>query len=269
MHDMQGTQKLSQKYRLYESSDPGLGTIIFDLDGTLLDTMGSHAQAFATVLKKQHQIPVSKSKAEYSKTAGEPLKNQFRHVLTAAGRLSDDMTSTANLENAFWEIAGSMKVEPFQDTEATLKILVRAPYRLVVISGSLHAVVESRLKRLGLSKYFSVILGSDERVPKMMKGEGHFSIIRGILGLDIDEFRETSLLVGDGMYDIRIGRRVGLLTVGKTNGADQETLRKGGADFVIDHLVELLPILGNCKDSVPVRFLPIRTIRRGRSQISQ
>jgi len=61
-----------------------LGLLIFDMDGTLIDSMELHAQVFSQILYERFDIPVEVSKTEYLKTAGKPLDEQFKHVILLA-----------------------------------------------------------------------------------------------------------------------------------------------------------------------------------------
>jgi phosphoglycolate phosphatase len=218
-----------------------LGLIIFDMDGTLLDSMREHVAAFSCILKADYDMPPSASRSVYLQTAGAPLDQQFALAIQShAGRPPFRLDS---LIDRFWALVGESEPTPFPDVRDSIEQLWRAGYLLVVSSGCSGEVVAGKMTKSGLAGYFRVMLGTDYREPGLAKGEGHFDLIRRELRLDLGEFSSNTVLVGDGEHDMAIAKNAGIYGIGRLTGKNGDALGKAGANLVIDTLDELVSIL--------------------------
>lgn len=237
-----------------------LGCLIFDLDGTLVDCMPQHAEAFARVLQERHGLPPARSRAIYLDTAGQHLDQQFSRALEMAPR-GDDAEIGA-LVTAFYECLQDFSFELFPDVQPALDRLRAAGYTLAVSSSGTPDVVESKLDGTGIRDDFAVALGTDKRVENMWKGEGHFQLIRQACALESHAFPQNAAMVGDGEHDMRIARDAGIFAVGRETDGNASRLRLAGAQLTIHDLHELV----GCMQSVEGRFLSIDAFARGRSR---
>ena len=77
-----------------------LGAIIFDLDGTLIDSMTQHRTTFSNILSENFRIPKNFSEEIYMHTAGKPLDEQFEIALHEF-EIQNNSSSTLSLDKLY------------------------------------------------------------------------------------------------------------------------------------------------------------------------
>ena len=243
-----------------------MGIIIFDLDGTLVNSMPAHAKVFSEVLLA-FSIPEQASQRDYYFTAGQPLDQQFKHTLSLFGSTLPE-ADVKELSHQFLDILRRSQFELFPSTAAVVAQLSQAGYRLAISSGSSPDNVAAKLRHAALRDYFTVVLGSDYVNHTLIKGAEHFEQIKKQLRVPEAYFIENTLAVGDGPHDMEIARGAGLRAVGvartlgnhpgSQNNNEQE-LRQAGANYLIYDLDGLLDILApgiNHAVFMPIAQLP-------------
>lgn len=214
-----------------------LGIFVFDMDGTLVDSMGQHADVFGRILYETHGVPVEFSRQIYLSTAGEPLDRQFEHALrlTVGNQLGDPN----DLIDQFWIYIQESTPVLFPDVHAAIEKLWLANYTLIISSGCSPSVVSAKIEKAGINQYFRLLLGTDYRSPNMTKGEGHFKAIKQELSIDDLDFKNNSAMVGDGKHDMVLAKRAGIIGIGRVNDDNEESLEEAGADLLVHGLDEL------------------------------
>jgi phosphoglycolate phosphatase len=216
------------------------GLLIFDLDGTLLDSMDLHASMFAKILGEQYGVADNISREAYYRMSGIPLGLQFKGVLESQG-VGRTHRIDENVQDFYARIR---QFDPplFPDVQPALQQLWQAGYWLVVCSGNAPDIVEKRLAHTGIKPYFRLWLGTDP-AQGLRKGEPHFQILRESLSLSAVEFRENSMSVGDAQHDVEVARQAGILSVGRQNPFNAVSLQSANPDYLISDFNELLQIL--------------------------
>jgi len=124
---------------------------------------------------------------------------------------------------------------PYRGVRETLEGL--GNYRKAVISNKRESLSRELLDKLGLAKYFDVILGSDSVEEKKPSPRPIMKVLEAF-SFQPDE----AVIVGDSNFDIDAGKAAGTWTVAVSYGfRDVGSLR--GADFIIDDIGELVQIL--------------------------
>ncbi len=156
------------------------GLLIFDLDGTLLDSMQLHATIFAQVLHEQYGVADEISRQAYYRLSGNPLGRQFEQVLQRQA-IRGSHKVDENVDEFYSRIR---QFDPalFPDVLPALQRLGEAGYLLVVCSGNAPDIVERRLVQTGIKPYFHLWLGTDLALG-LSKGEAHFRLLRDQLSL--------------------------------------------------------------------------------------
>lgn len=220
---------------------PDKRVLIFDLDGTLLDTMGALADLFCDMLQDECGVPDHVSRPIYTELAGKGPRPQFEAVLGEAGRT--DVTFLDDITARYWETAE--RYEPVIFPEA-LEVLARfrdEGHAMVVSSGGHTPSVQRKMRLTGIDHLFDLALGTDEGVLGMAKGPGHFEFVTQSLSLREGELRSRGVFVGDAVYDMQVASEAGIVAVGRVTDDNGETLRQAGAAHLIRDLREMQPIL--------------------------
>ena len=97
-----------------------------------------------------------------------------------------------------------------------------------------------RLTRL--DRLFRLSLGTDEGVPRMRKGAGHFDSINASLALSYGELAARSVFVSDSVHDMQVEQEAGVVAVGRVTADNRDVLQQAGVEYLIRDLREM-PVL--------------------------
>ncbi|MFO0752560.1 MAG: HAD-IA family hydrolase [Thermodesulfovibrionales bacterium] len=210
-----------------------LRLIIFDLDGTLIDSSPDIADAINYAVGVYGLPPVSVK--ETIGLVGEGISRLMEKLIEKEGIPADrDLLVGRFLEHYSAHLVDKTTVYP--GVRETLERL--AAYKKAVISNKREGLSGTILQKLGLAPYLDIVVGSDttqERKPSPVPVRHVLSR----LGIRPDE----AVMVGDSTYDIEAGRAAGLRTVAVTYGYRSEDVLQD-ADFIIDSLSALPDIAG-------------------------
>ena len=208
-------------------------TIVFDLDGTLVDTAPDLINALNFVLEREGLAPVPLHAARNLIGAGarrlieRGLELEGRNVsLAELARLTTDFI-------AYYAEHIADHSKPFDGLEAALDELA-AGYRLAVCTNKLEWLSKLLLDRLKLSDRFSAICGADtfgvsKPDPSFLKQ----TVARAGGQL------ASSVMVGDAGTDIGVARRAGVPVIGVTFGYTEVPIVELKPDKLIHHMSEL------------------------------
>ena len=172
--------------------------IVFDFDGTLVDSYPLIEQAFAHVMQT-HRLD-SEARDLFRRSRGLPLPEQMRLIAPDAWQ---DLVRTYRSVDA--ELGHA---QVFRGVPTLIKKLDRAGAPMGVVSCKRRALVEAELEAAGLRKYFDVVIGyEDVTPPKPAPDPLNAAVAR--LGLK----KINTIYVGDSMVDLETGRAARVRTV--------------------------------------------------------
>jgi phosphoglycolate phosphatase len=207
---------------------------IFDLDGTLLDTVESIAHSANTMLTEFGYKPHEKDCYKYF--AGDGQEELIQRALKAAGdtNLSDFEAGLARYRELFKE--GCMyHVAPFDGMVEALHTLKDKGMKLAVFSNKADVNVQHIIATLFEPGLFDFVLGARPDYKRKPSREG-VDIVLKELNLDSTE----CIYVGDTSTDMLTGKGAKLYTVGVLWGfRDEKELMENGADVIIKKPEEL------------------------------
>ncbi len=213
--------------------------VIFDLDGTLTDTVGSIANACNQMLQLRGYEPQPVDAYRYY--AGDGAKALVLRALKAAG---DEAVET-HINEALAQYMGifaetcTVGVKPFDGIPELLQELKTRGVHTAVLSNKPHPMTVDVVRSFFGDDTFTLVQGQCEGIPPKPDQTGVNHILSQ-LGLQA----EDCLYVGDTDTDMQTGKNAKMDTVGVLWGfRDEEELRRHHADYIITHPLQLLELL--------------------------
>jgi phosphoglycolate phosphatase len=208
--------------------------VVFDLDGTLVDTAPDLISALNFVLDREGLPPVPLESARNMIGAG--ARKLIERGLELEGRaagFADISRLTADFIDYYAaHIADASR--PFEGLESALDDLGAQGFRFAVCTNKLEWLSKLLLDRLGLSSRFSAICGADTfGVAKPDPAILRQTIARAGGALS------AAVMVGDAGPDIGVARRAGIPVVGVEFGYTDVPIADLKPDRLIGHLREL------------------------------
>jgi phosphoglycolate phosphatase len=208
-------------------------TIIFDLDGTLVDTAPDVREGINGALEKMGLLPISMDRA---KRAIGPGRDEFFRVIFQDVENPDVDTFIARFREIYWDhCLDRTKFFPGMDD-----VLNRLDGRtLVVASNKPKVFTEKILKGLGIRDRFAHVLGPED----VAHPKPHPEMVVKALSLAGGK-PSKAMMVGDTANDLKAGRGAGVGLCGARYGyGNTEDLERMRPDFLIDFPLELMDIV--------------------------
>ena len=185
--------------------------VIFDLDGTLLDTLEDIADACNHALN-ECGFP-SRNLDEYRRFVGRGIMNLFRSALPEGHKDEDTVLKVRDAFVPYYNVHKDDKTHPYPGTEELLDALAEAGIMLAVASNKYQEATEE-LVRKHFGRYdFPCILG--QRQGKPIKPDA--GIIREAME-QCGVRPEEVIYCGDSDVDMQTGKNAGVKTIGVTWG---------------------------------------------------
>ena len=214
--------------------------VIFDLDGTLLDTVASMAKAGNQMLADFGYPP--RPQEEYRYFAGDGARCLVHRVLVAAAKegLLDREEQAYQAYMRYFQDTCTFSVVPYAGILDLLFALQSRRMLLAVLSNKPHAQTLSVIQRYFAGDLFSIVQGQTEEIPKKPDPTGALAIAKRLSVLPSE-----CLYVGDTNTDMQTGLAAGMETVGVLWGfRDRKELEENHAAHIVSNPMEILDLLG-------------------------
>jgi pyrophosphatase PpaX len=207
-------------------------TVLFDLDGTLVDSgaiiLSSFKHAALTVLERdveEEQIAAL--------VGGSNLHDQMRVL---------DPTRVDDLVRVYREHNRPLhdELEAFDGVTELISALAAEGRKLGIVTAKGRATVDLAFAVIPLERYFGAVVTADMTERHKPHPE---PVLRALELLDSDP--AEAAFVGDSPYDVEAGKAAGVFTIGVSWGKihPDQRLRDAGADLVVHSPEELLGVL--------------------------
>ncbi len=208
--------------------------IIFDLDGTLAETVGDLCAATNHALSSIGRPALAA--AEVRDFIGQGLRQLIARGLAHTGGGLAEAELDELLERAFAFYADNLSHHstPFAQVPEVLGGLRRAGHALAVCTNKPMRFTTPLLEDLGLDGFFSVVMGGDSLAVRK-PDPGHLLAVVEALG----EVPANAIMVGDSQTDVSAAKSAGIPVVAVSFGYSQVPPAELGADALIDHFSEL------------------------------
>ena len=211
------------------------GAVIFDLDGTLLNTLDDLADAMNSVLRSM-DAPVHPV-GSYKLFVGQGFEMLARNVLPEIRRAPETILACVKAMKAAYAGKWAIKTRPYDGIVELLEELKRRGVRCAVLSNKAHEFTVRMIGHFFAAGTFELILGAGN-VPLKPDPAGALQIA-GSLGLTPTE----CLFVGDSGIDMQTATNAAMFPVGATWGfRSREELLANGAKLLVDRPEEVLRI---------------------------
>jgi len=209
-------------------------TVVFDLDGTLVDTAPDLLNALNHVLTHSglEEVDLQTVATMIGSGAKAMIQRGMEHQGKTPGEMElEDLFARFLVYYADNISAGS---RPFDKVPDVLDELTGAGAILAVCTNKRQAHSDQLLEALGLAPRFAAVLGADS-VPSRKPDGDH--IVRTIIAAGGDP--ERAIMVGDSRTDERAARNAGLPFIFVPFGYEAESVEAIGADAVVTHYSKL------------------------------
>ena len=211
---------------------------IFDLDGTLTDTLESLTYSVNETLK---ELNLSEITSEQCKSF---VGNGARYLIEQALKASGDI-ELQHIEKAM-EIYGRVfkenctyHVEPYKGIREMLKSLRALGIKLAVLSNKPHLQTLDVIDSFFEADMFTYVQGQLDGVPRKPDPSAVWMIAE-----KLQVKKEECIYVGDSEVDMQTANAAGVLGVGVTWGfRSRQVLEENGAKYTINHPEELISII--------------------------
>jgi phosphoglycolate phosphatase len=207
---------------------------IFDLDGTLADTLATIAGVANHALRSlglpEHQL------AAYKSMVGEGITVLCRRALPPGREeLLDEMLRRARARYATHFLDGARLYDGMREA---LEELARRGAKLAVLSNKPHDLTVKTVEGLGIAPLFACLVGQAERFPPKPDPAvaRHVQEQLGVAAAEV-------LYVGDSAIDMDTARNAGFAPLGVTWGfRSRDELLAHGARWLVGHPRAIVPI---------------------------
>lgn len=211
--------------------------VIFDLDGTLLDTIGDLSAACDAVLSAR-RLP-RHTWDGYRRMVGNGIRRLVERALPESMR--DDATIESVREQFVEYYIDHIDVHtrPYDGIAEVVGQLAERGVKLAVVSNKFQAGTEKLIRRFFGDTEFLAVYGQREVVPLKPDPQADFEIMR-MAEADASEV----LHIGDSSVDIATAKAAGVRSVGVVWGfRPREEIVAAGADFVAESAADILKIV--------------------------
>src|SRR6202011_523375 len=209
-------------------------TVVFDLDGTLVDTAPDLINALNFVLDREGLPPVPLHAARNMIGAGaRKLIERGLELEDRAAGLDDITRLTSDFIDYYASHIADVS-RPFEGLEAALDELAERGYRFAVCTNKLEWLSKLLLDRLGLSSRFAAICGADT----FGVSKPDPAILRQTVARAGGRLAST-IMVGDAGPDIGVARRGGNPVIGLEFGYTEVPMADLKPDRLISHMSDL------------------------------
>lgn len=206
-------------------------TILFDLDGTLIDTNELIQVSFEYTFKKYNYNFTHEEILSFN---GPPLWDTFYQLNPD---LAPEMMQTYQNHNHAHHEA-YLKIYPH--VLETVNKLKSEGFKLGIVTSKKKEGVDLGLNITGLGQYFDTIITVDDVIHPKPHPE---SVVKAMQ--DLDALPEQTIMIGDNYHDIEAGKNAGTLTAGVAWSLKGKAfLEEFKPDYMLNDMSDLLKIVG-------------------------
>jgi pyrophosphatase PpaX len=204
--------------------------VLFDLDGTLINTNELIIKSFEYTLKKHLNTKITRN--EILATFGAPLRDVLARYDAGGADLMLEIFREYSEEHH------DLLASSIEGVEEGLSLLKKERVKIAVVTSKRISTALRGLNLFSLDKYFDIIVGPEDT--KIHKPFGD-PALRACALLEVEPFE--ALMVGDSLNDILCGKNAGCKTcLVSYTALDLKEVMRYKPDYVVDSLIDILKI---------------------------
>lgn len=210
-------------------------TVIFDLDGTLLDTLDDLADSVNYALS-MYGFPCREI-SEVRSFVGNGVA-RLMELSIPSGLNNPQYEKCLADFCSHYSMNMQNKTGAYKEIMELLEELSKKGYKIAIVSNKFDKAVKG-LNQVYFGKYIKVAIGESENIHRKPAPDTVFKALE-----ELGSAADKAVYVGDSEVDVHTAKNSEILCVGVTWGfRDREVLEREGADYIIDRPGELLKIL--------------------------
>ncbi len=217
--------------------------VLFDLDGTLIDSRPAIVSTYRHVFDAMLQLPFPVDDTSLR----EVLAMRPAEVFARYRR--DDIEACLQGYNSYYMQHGAAHVQPYAGVREMLSGLAARGFSVGIVTnkGRDRAILDLRNTRLIDVDTLTALIGAEQTVER----KPHPAPLLAALGAT-DRPAERTIYVGDGPHDVLSARRAGIASIGVSYGYyPEQSLRDAGADAIVSSPLELLELVDAARNKQP------------------
>ena len=213
---------------LFFSYNVEIMLIIFDLDGTILNTLEDLAASGNHILAR-HNYPTHSTEA-YKMFVGNGIRKLVERILPEEQRTESNISMLYQEFLEYYDVHKMDKTVPYSGIIELLEGLQNQGIKLAVASNKAHEAMGPLMRHYFPTIRFSAVLGYRPGALPKPNPDMVFEIIEAAR-----ETQESTLFVGDSCVDMETAARAGLKKIGVLWGyRTKEELVNAGADYILE-----------------------------------
>lgn len=210
---------------------PNFSVVLFDLDGTLIDTNHLIITSFQYVLKEHLQLDVPAE--ELYPYFGEPLQRTMERYVAGRGE------ELAGYYRTYNTLRHDELVRHFDGVQEAVRTLSASGVRLAVVTSKVRETALQGLRVCAMDELFPVLVGVDETEKHKPDPEPALLALRR-MG---EEPGAHVLMVGDSIFDVACGRSAGCQTAGVGWTVNRTALADSRPDYWVETPADLVRLV--------------------------
>jgi len=216
---------------------PGIQAVVFDLDGTLLDSLKDIATAANRSLDEKG-FPTHLPE-QYARFVGDGIRQMVCRILPVSMRnesIVDEMLKRVRRHyNSTWKC----NTRPYPGIHELLDCLQKRDVQLAVLSNKPQEIMASQLSWFFPKAGFHVIAGARQGIPLKPDPGALLSVLQRM-----DCPPGSAMMLGDTAVDMQVARAAGAIAVGALWGfRDRQELLAAGADHLVAKPAEISALM--------------------------
>ncbi|HEY6097920.1 MAG TPA: HAD-IA family hydrolase [Anaeromyxobacter sp.] len=202
--------------------------VLFDLDGTLVDTIPFILAAVRHAFEGYGRCPTD---AEWIAGIGTPLRTQ----LASFARRPEDEQALFDRYRAFWLAHHDERTRCFPGAREVVEELSRRGHPIGIVTAKTEQGAHRTLRHTGLLPFVQAVVGADSCANAKPHPE---PVLLALARLGAAP--AAALLVGDSPHDVAAAKAAGARAAAALWGAcTREALARAGADFFVNDVREV------------------------------